>query len=131
MITCFHCKGHNVMPARQRNSNGAFHILQWCFDCNRCASPKTIYISKALIPGWEVLPIVVDYLDQAPPCEVCGSLAGTELHHWAPRHIFGDRAEQYPKSWLCKACHDEWHRTMAAHLNDNCLYCKRLANENS
>ena len=42
-------------------------------------------------------------------CVVCGA-RGAEMHHWAPRAIFGkDECEQWPKDFLCKSCHDLWH----------------------
>lgn len=47
------------------------------------------------------------------PCARCESAAGTQLHHWAPRAIFGAReADRWPTSNLCPACHSLWHRLM-------------------
>ncbi len=47
------------------------------------------------------------------PCARCGSMEGTELHHWAPVSIFGwSEAERWPKAWLCTDCHTRWHRMM-------------------
>ena len=40
-------------------------------------------------------------------CEVCGANGG-ELHHWAPQYLFED-ADNWPKSYLCRACHRKWH----------------------
>lgn len=53
-----------------------------------------------------------------PPCAVCGEPA-TELHHWAPRAIFGKQeAERWPRSWLCAGHHEQWHIGMNAALDD-------------
>lgn len=41
-------------------------------------------------------------------CERCGA-ESAEIHHWAPRHIFGKEADAWPTSPLCVRCHREWH----------------------
>jgi hypothetical protein len=49
-------------------------------------------------------------------CARCGR-RGAEEHHWSPRAIFGkDEAETWPKDFLCKACHDEWHLKVTPQL---------------
>ena len=45
-----------------------------------------------------------------PFCEVCGSTVNIEYHHWAPRFLFGDEADKWLTSRLCKECHDRWHQ---------------------
>ena len=51
-----------------------------------------------------------------PRCARCGS-RGAEEHHWAPQAIFGkDEANRWPKDFLCKPCHDEWHRLVTPEL---------------
>lgn len=48
-----------------------------------------------------------------PACERCESTEGTQLHHWAPRAIFGAiEAERWPTAYLCPACHSVWHAQM-------------------
>jgi hypothetical protein len=32
-----------------------------------------------------------------------------QLHHWAPKCLFGDEAELWPKSYLCRDHHNMWH----------------------
>jgi hypothetical protein len=32
------------------------------------------------------------------------------LHHWAPRHLFGDECDGWPLAFLCRPCHVEWHQ---------------------
>lgn len=51
-----------------------------------------------------------------PFCEVCGSIENLENHHWAPRHLFGDSADLYPISLLCKKCHLEWHSIVTPNM---------------
>jgi hypothetical protein len=52
-------------------------------------------------------------LDFGNACEVCGDLAEIELHHWGPRALFGDAADLWPTSYLCRSCHVIWHATIA------------------
>ncbi len=52
------------------------------------------------------LPIVND--NRADRCEVCGAL-GVQVHHWAPRHLFGTEADVWPTSKLCVNHHTYWH----------------------
>lgn len=44
------------------------------------------------------------------PCAACGRVGAREVHHWAPRHLFGDEADRWPTADLCRTCHAEWHR---------------------
>ncbi len=62
------------------------------------------------VPNLDDISVVKDNRD-GTECEACGSRAGVEWHHWAPFHLFGDEAEQWPKSSLCRACHQRWHQT--------------------
>lgn len=60
------------------------------------------------------LPLIVNV-----PCNRCVKCGdrNCELHHWAPRAIFGkDECEQWPQDYLCKACHDRWHRLVTPQL---------------
>lgn len=52
------------------------------------------------------LPIVND--NRKDRCEVCGAL-GVQVHHWAPRHLFGNQADVWPTSKLCVDHHAYWH----------------------
>jgi len=47
------------------------------------------------------------------PCERCGTAEGTQVHHWAPRAIFGYiESDRWPTANLCPSCHSLWHRLM-------------------
>jgi len=46
-------------------------------------------------------------------CSRCG-VRGSELHHWAPKAVFHDDAETWPKDYLCLSCHNLWRDTMLA-----------------
>ena len=56
--------------------------------------------------------------DASPVCVVCGQPA-SELHHWAPRAVFGKaEAEAWPRSWLCAGHHQQWHNAMRVALDN-------------
>lgn len=83
-------------------------------------------IRKAAIPTWIGQPaaLTADYTRTNQPCARCHSTL-TEYHHWAPQAIFQD-ADDWPGSWLCKACHTLWHTAMrdsGAYRLDQRRYC--------
>ncbi len=49
-------------------------------------------------------------------CEKCGRL-GAEEHHWMPRHLNPEAADQWPTGFLCQSCHSEWHNTVTPGMN--------------
>ena len=55
----------------------------------------------------DALPIIMP--DASNRCVKCGKRE-CDMHHWAPRAIFGAaECEQWPKDYLCVECHKEWH----------------------
>lgn len=63
-------------------------------------------------------PLWADGTQYAEPCARCGSTNGTEVHHWAPRHLFDD-ADAWPTSPLCPTCHREWHRVVTPKMGQH------------
>lgn len=51
------------------------------------------------------------------PCEHCGSTMRVELHHWAPYHLFDEDADNWPTAWLCRTCHQQWHRIVTPNMH--------------
>ena len=89
-------------------ANGSRHLYRGCAECGYAVEPGQ-WLGERSADG---LPIVLDERTSRPPCARCGAF-GTELHHFAPRAIFGgDEAEMWPTAWLCPDCHDYWHRMM-------------------
>lgn len=126
---CIQCRGTRIRRVKNRTGSGAYQVIDLCLDCQSNARGNALYIPhKQAGAPLEDIPLWVDYTKQNPPCVVCGLHEGTELHHFAPRHIFGwDEAERWPQGYLCKTCHDKWHITIALHYEDNsCIYCKGL-----
>ena len=95
---------------RDRTATGV-KVRSWCFKCQRSPTPRQPFVSvRSLAPG------VVDSLPQWPgegsndgPCAACGAVGPREVHHWAPRHLFGADADKWPTADLCGACHRRWH----------------------
>lgn len=103
-------------------SNGALRVWWHCDACDKNAVRPGFCVKLAGSP--DSLPLMYDYRTTAEPCVVCGSTAGTEYHHFAPRHIFGDDADKWPGAYLCRICHMLWHKTMTVHVR-TCPKCLR------
>lgn len=84
-------------------SNGARQVKEMCVVCRR---------RTAALPHGDIdldsLPVLADNR-KATACAHCGSPDDIELHHFAPKHLFDD-ADRWPTAYLCRPCHQEWHR---------------------
>jgi len=105
---CCRCGGHNIVRAKRRIANGTYQVYDHCNTCNGNANKSTI-ISHSRAGDLALLELKGDYKKGMPPCDVCGSGEGVEMHHWAPREMFED-AEQWPMGFLCLNCHTKWHK---------------------
>lgn len=119
---CVNCKAErHAVLYRQFSGNGAVTFLWMCATCNRKNPDNTrLFIPKEEVEAKFRPDQIESFPTLMPPfhdrCVRCGA-RGTELHHWAPKGIFGaDEAEQWPKDCLCKACHDEWHLRVTPQL---------------
>jgi len=90
-----------------------------CSGCNRWSldSKRRQWIPKAEL---EANGVILEELPTAETkrqerCAKCGG-RGAELHHWAPRSFFKDQADSWPVDYLCKSCHDQWHRIVTPSL---------------
>lgn len=124
---CKRCNSTKVTRYKKRISNGSYQVIDQCDWCGQNANGPGINVPHSQVTDLDALPILADYTQHAPECEACGSRQGVEYHHWAPRHVFGAVAEEYPKSYLCPDCHQHWHTTIASHNPSECRYCKGLA----
>ena len=105
---CPHCGGTPILW-RQINGNGAQVIVARCSQCDRIPNMKQPFLPKAEHPNWQEYPIYQDNTQQAEPCSVRGCRnVGTELHHFAPAHLF-DNADDWATGYLCMEHHREWH----------------------
>ena len=118
---CHRCKKETPQEVSRRiSASAADHFGWWCLECKWWTTSKAggIWIAKELLltAGVDIDAVRVAEIADAHRCAKCGS-RGAELHHWAPRAIFGpDEADHWPKDYLCKACHAEWHAKVTPQL---------------
>lgn len=87
-----------------------------------CPSGHAITKTPKWLPHSEVtkyvdistLPVVEDYSD-LEKCVVCGDRS-TEWHHFAPRYLFGDAADNWPGAHLCRYHHMLWHQLVTPEM---------------
>jgi hypothetical protein len=97
-------------------ASGAFHYRWWCNECDWLAfGGNNISKEKLISAGVALDKLRVIPCADAPRCVKCGK-RGAELHHWLPRAIDPNNCEYWPKDYLCKTCHDEWHLKVTPYL---------------
>ena len=107
---CPHCGGTPILW-RQINGNGAEVIVARCSNCNRVPNMKQPFLPKSEHLNWKDYPLYEDRTECQPRCMVTGCQRhDTEWHHFAPRALFGDEADDYQQAWLCQYHHDRWHQ---------------------
>ena len=109
----FDVEAKNARLMRNITASGASLVHWRCLNCDRpieqpgggywIAHEKVEAIGIKIV----VLPIAENQ-SSTLHCEKCGH-SGAEIHHWAPRHIFGKDSDTWPTSPLCVRCHREWH----------------------
>ena len=115
---CVHCKvAGDAQLARQITGAGATNVLWVCLTCNRATPAQSggLYVPHVKLEALGIipddLPVWRDY-SKDTRCVACGA-RGAEVHHWAPRALFGDEADSWPTDMLCPTCHERWHKTLA------------------
>ena len=118
---CRHC-GELVEASMWKRifRNGAIGYCRICPVCHRSAPfggnvwiPK-LQVNKIFTPEQiDEFPIIAE--DAIKFCVVCGN-GEVELHHWAPKSMFKEDAEKWPKDVLCKNCHAQWHKIVTPGL---------------
>ena len=102
------CDHPDYYLARLIQVNGVELAVKVCILCDaKLGTPRQAGIDKSSLPLYR------DNRSDAyryTPCEVCGAEDYTELHHWAPWHLFPHEAHRWPTSWLCRPCHVRWHQ---------------------
>jgi hypothetical protein len=97
-----------------RNAAGA--VGYYCNDCRRWVSKEKGHPGQWIakdhpeLAGKDLrlLPAVGERIYRK--CEgPWGITALCELHHTAPRKLFGDDCERWTVVYLCRACHERWH----------------------
>jgi len=125
---CESCGSASIGIGRAENIRGQRIYPYYCLDCGfvitQYAGKKKVqsYIRETGLLPIEVKTATQEKIaagkldpsdfDHMKPCEVCGNIGDTELHHWAPYHLFGDDCDDWPMSYLCLKHHTEWHKTV-------------------
>lgn len=131
MLDCEKCGSPAVQLVRRIAVNGASQVFWICKACGKAAENNGKAIShselyKYGVQSLDELEIVRDYREQSEPCAVDGcDNRAVEWHHWAPKHIFPQTAERWPKDYLCIEHHHEWHRKVTPDMGivDRCPVC--------
>lgn len=118
MDKCEKCGSSKMKVGWTRTVSGSV-VFPWY--CEKCDFVFAKYVKKEIAeklnsdPEYGELKFVKTrtkiYMEQSGgeiTCEVCGAAEG-ELHHWAPQYLFGEKADRWPVSYLCRACHKYWH----------------------
>lgn len=92
-------------------ANGAIQFKAYCLECGGKGSD----LPHDTVSGLDVSRIPTLTRHERVPCERCGSTDGSEVHHWAPGHLFEDSLE-WPTSYLCRACHMRWHSIVTPNM---------------
>lgn len=114
---CQTCGGTRyVKLVRNIAANGTSQVY-WLCETHNGAAGQFIAHDMVKSAGINIddLPVVENYSGREP-CAVCGSME-TELHHWLPRHLSPDKADEYPKSYLCHYHHMLWHELVTPDMN--------------
>ncbi len=118
---CEHCKRKmQVRLVRNITTSGSSQVYWYCtFGKHPIARNGSSWIKHEIIreAGFDPddLPVIENY-SGTELCAVCGS-PFAERHHFAPRHLFGDEAEQWPTAYLCKKHHDRWHALVTPNMD--------------
>ena len=129
---CAACGSKNIAIGEARKIRG--HVIH-PYNCADCGKVMLQYASKAaaraysmttrraLKRGYTVTErrmaageIDAARFDHNQPCEVCGSTGDTQVHHWAPFHLFGEESIDWPTGHLCQACHTRWHQVVTPNM---------------
>ena len=81
--------------------------------CMICAHVPVYNIPHDQLTEAEKAAAVFLHGAQPQQCKRCRTWGPVEIHHWAPHALFADHMA-WPTAPLCRRCHDEWHRTLAA-----------------
>lgn len=133
--SCNACGSKNLLVGRAKTQAGKDIYPHYCGDCaevfatqqanrNELAQfvrehgePKRVYSrTEQRLNAGEDVPVRVPH---GKACEVCQSRENVELHHWAPAHLFGPECDKWPVGYLCRPCHNRWHRLVTPEMTKN------------
>jgi len=117
-----HCENCDAKMRAQlvRNitKNGVSQVYWLCLTGNHMICKQPQFIAHEILRKYNVdideLPVINNY-SGTELCAVCNSPFAEE-HHWAPKHLFGDEANLWPTSHLCKKHHEYWHKIVTPEM---------------
>lgn len=116
-MRCYRCDAPAVR-ARGQASNGGWQVFWYCPDCRMRAEKGAHNLPHRDVADLASLPVAWSNLGEGwAPCDRCGEKAALQMHHWAPRHLFGDECDEWPTANLCQKCHERWHRLVTPHMS--------------
>ena len=117
---CERCNGEQLARLVRIISASGVSMVSWnCIAGSHAIDRPMKYISHETIRATtsidiDRLPVMENYSGREI-CAVCGN-PYTELHHFAPRHLFGNDADNWPMAYLCKKHHDLWHAIVTPNM---------------
>lgn len=117
---CERCSREVIVKlVRNITQNGDNQIYWYCISGEHSTKKNGNFIKhqQVIDAGLnpDTLPVIENYSGMEL-CAVCQS-PFTELHHFAPRHLFGDDCEKWPKAYLCKTHHNQWHNLVTPDMS--------------
>jgi protein-arginine kinase activator protein McsA len=117
---CQRCNQNvSALLVRRISASGVSMVYWQCPDCQDAIDKAPHWIKHDQLTTAkidpETLPVAGDYRQQHA-CAVCGSV-GTEYHHFAPKHLFGDEADLWPTAYLCLRHHHQWHTLVTPEMS--------------
>lgn len=120
---CRKCESDKMKIGITNISSGATVFPRYCAECG---DVSTSYVRRKDAIQYAIKNGPLEYVKTRTAkfyerknitiiCRVCNS-KGAEMHHWAPKHIFGDEAERWPKDLLCRTCHARWHNMVTPNM---------------
>lgn len=112
----YRCSGQSETAAlgKVKCANGSIQYKAYCLECGGRGANFPYSQIEGL--NEDRIPLITEH--DIIPCERCGSAEGSEVHHWAPSYLFED-SHDWPKSYLCRACHLEWHSIVTPQMSSH------------
>lgn len=97
----------------KRQIGSGLQVVWWCVPCGNAA-----YGSASCVDQEHLDPYAICRMPELAPaevttCKVCGEEGPVEVHHLAPKAVFGrEEASRWPTVEVCHPCHTRWHSKM-------------------
>lgn len=108
---CSKCGSEKIKIGFAFRKNGSKVYPRYCEDCGTgCNGLASKQEASSVLYELKYLEFISSNISKliGIGCHVCGD-KDVELHHIAPRHLFGSECELWPTVYLCKKHHKQWH----------------------